>query len=476
MDSAALEVIREVKARISQRKLYTFNPYPWQREFFNAGIDNAERLLMAANGVGKTISGGFEVACHLTGEYPDWWQGRRFEGPVLVWVGSITNQTQRDYTQPILLGDDLGEGLGTGFIPKPLLISKPRIRQAGIGDVVDMFQVRHKSGGISRAVMKTYEQGWRMWQGAAPDVIWMDEQPDENAANEKPIFAEAQTRVFRSGGIILMTLTPLLGETDTITHFMNPQAPGIWWIGATWDDAPHLKEEDKARLEQTYPDYQRDTRTKGVPMMGEGRVFTVAEDDFKIPPRDIPDEWARIKGIDFGIAHPAAVADLAWDRDSDIIYVTRVWRRQGCDAAEHAQAINDVDPWVPVAWPHDGTNREKKGGERLKDAYVAHQVRMLGKSARYVNDKGGSQPVEPVILEVETRLIEGRFKVFSGCKEFFDEYRNYHRKDGRVVALKDDVLKAVFYGVMMRRYAMPRRRSLNARSHVPTQPTLSMRI
>src|SRR3990167_2237350 len=53
-------------------------PYPWQVEFHNAGKDNPERLLQAANRVGKTRTAAAEVAIHASGQYPSWWKGRRF--------------------------------------------------------------------------------------------------------------------------------------------------------------------------------------------------------------------------------------------------------------------------------------------------------------------------------------------------------------------------------------------------------------
>lgn len=465
----------EVARRIAQRRFTKYQPYEWQKKFHNGGKDNKHRLLMAANGVGKTFPGAWEVVAHLTGEYPDWYEGFRFHRPVKVWTGSISNQAQREFIQPYLFGADLGENFGTGFISRDRFVGKPKIRQAGMADVADIASIKHISGGVSTIALKTYEQGWRAWQGGAPDVLWGDEQPDENNANERGIWSEMQTRVFRSGGLLFMTLTPLLGETDMIRHFLYPKAKGIYWIGATWDDAPHLLEEEKERLRSTYMAHELEVRTKGVPMMGQGRVFSMLEDDIKVFDFEIPAWFARIKGIDFGIAHPAAVADIAWDRDKDIIYVTRIWREENRDTADHAAAINSDDPWVPVAWPHDGTNREKGSGRMLKTLYAEFQVRMLGRSACYRNDILGSQKVEPIVQEIEKRMIDGRFKVFASCKKFFEELRGYHRKDGMIVARRDDALKAVFYAVMMRRYATVKTTSGRRRQQT-SAPIASARI
>lgn len=476
-DSPERKLLALALKKIDQRKLKRYRPYPWQQDFHDQGRTNQQRLLMAANGVGKTLLGAAETAMHLTGQYPEWWRGRRFDKNVLIWVGSISNQTQRDYTQPGLFGPNLGEGLGTGFIPGECLVGKPKPRQAGIGDVVDIAYVRHVCGKDSIITMKTYEQGWRMWQGAAPDVVWLDEQPDETAKDERAIFSEVVTRIFRSSGIMYATLTPLLGETEMIRHFMTA-APGsgVWWRGATWDDAPHLKEADKEAAKAAYGEHEVDVRTQGVPMMGMGRVFSNLEADIKCTPRKIPDHWARLVGVDFGVNHPAAVAEIAWDRDEDIIYVIRTWRQRNADVPTHVEAIRGSEHWVPVAWPHDGLQRESsvdKGLKTLKNIYQEAGAKMLGMSARYKNDVGGGQPVEPIILQMQNRFRDGALRIFDTCTEFFDEYRSYHRdENGKVVALRDDVIKAAMYAIMMRRFAKPKTLRRVERPSAYTRPVL----
>src|SRR3990167_9760321 len=46
--------------------------------FFAAGAKFKERMLIAPNRVGKTEAGTFEMVCHLTKDYPKWWEGKRF--------------------------------------------------------------------------------------------------------------------------------------------------------------------------------------------------------------------------------------------------------------------------------------------------------------------------------------------------------------------------------------------------------------
>jgi len=453
------QLVKQFKSAIAANKLTTYRAYPWQKAFHEAGKDNPERMLMAANRVGKTQSAACEVAIHLTGEYPDWWEGRRFDFPVLCWTGSPTNETSKDIVQNELLGG-LGETLGTGWIPRGRLAGRPTTRQAGVKNVVDSFQVRHKSGGLSTCVLKTYEQGWQKWQGTAPHIVWMDEEPDDYK-----IFSESQTRILTSKGIVLVTFTPLLGMTELVEHFMTG-GPGIYLKGATWEDAPHLKKEDRERLASSYRDHEREARTKGIPMMGEGAVFPVSDESIRIDPIQIPTHWARIKGCDFGIDHPAAGVEIALDRDADVIYVIDCYKKAGETAPYHAAWFNkgqhsrNPGRTVPVAWPHDGMNREKSGGKTLADHYRDHGVNMLPKSARYnrlpgeTEAKGGPQPVEPIVDEMLERMMTGKLKVFSTCNDWFEEKRSYHRKDGKIVDRRDDILKATFYAVMSKRYAI----------------------
>jgi hypothetical protein len=74
------------------------------------------------------------------------------------------------------------------------------------------------------------------------------------------------------------------------------------------------------------------------------------------------------------------------------------------------------------------------------------------------------------VADLRDRMMTGRFKVFDHCSEWFEEFRQYHRKDGRIVKAHDDLLDATRYGVMMLRMArevrdgkIKRRRSRVAR-------------
>ena len=450
----------ELEAHIEHfAKILIFEPYPWQQEFYDMGTAFKKRMIMAANRVGKTYSAAFEVACHLTGLYPPWWNGYVFDGPIDVWTGSVTNEASRDIVQANLIGGS-DDKMGTGLIPLSC-IKKITNRQAGVSGVADYAVINHVSGGNSTVTFKTYDQGWRKWQGKSLDLIWLDEEPKATDKNEAMIWTEAQTRVLDKDGTILVTFTPLLGKTQLVRDFVEGK-PGTWYKNVTWDDAPHLDEKAKQDLAAAYPDYELEARTKGTPMLGSGRVFPFSEEQIKVSPYAIPEHYWHIAGIDFGIDHFAATAWIAFDPDSDTIVVYDVHKQRNESALHHADATKRRGDWIPVAWPHDGGHRDKGSGKQLKEFYKEKGVNMLPKSAHYRPQYGetprlGPQPQEPIIQEIYERIPTGRFRVFSNCTDFFEEYRSYHREDGKVVSREDDVLKAIFYAVMMKRFAMPRR-------------------
>ena len=77
---------------------------PKHKLFFESGASYNERIFMASNRSVKSISGAFETALHLTGDYPDWWTGKRFDHPVNVWACGSTARSTRDTCQKELIG------------------------------------------------------------------------------------------------------------------------------------------------------------------------------------------------------------------------------------------------------------------------------------------------------------------------------------------------------------------------------------
>ncbi len=105
---------------------------------------------------------------------------------------------------------------------------------------------------------------------------------------------------------------------------------------------------------------------------------------------------------------------------------------------------------IPVSWPHDGLVADRTSGTPIADLYRQHGAAMLPKRATFPD---GGNSVEAGIADMRDRMLTGRLKVFDHCADWFEEFRQYHRKDGRIVKAHDDLLDATRYGLMMLRHA-----------------------
>ena len=76
----------------------------------------------------------------------------------------------------------------------------------------------------------------------------------------------------------------------------------------------------------------------------------------------------------------------------------------------------------------------------------------------------GSVSVEACLMNMLDRMQTGRFKVLAHLHDWLEEFRLYHRKDGKVVKEGDDLMAATRYALMMLRYARTEtaRRKFNA--------------
>lgn len=221
LDAIRDRLTKDLERHKARNQLSRYLPYAKQLEFHQNGRTARERLLMAANRVGKTFCGAAEMAMHLTGRYPDWWLGRRFSGPIEAWAGSDTGETTRDTVQTNLIGPAAtASEWGTGAIPADAL--GRTTRRMGVADALDTVEVKHISGSSSLLGFKSYDQGRKKWQGTAKHVVWLDEEPPMD------IYMEALTRTttVQDGGVpdmglIYLTFTPLLGMSEVVRMFLH---------------------------------------------------------------------------------------------------------------------------------------------------------------------------------------------------------------------------------------------------------------
>lgn len=451
-DPAMLNSIKQrANEQLSYRELERYVPYGPQALFHASGKTFRERLLMASNQTGKTYSAAYEVTVHLTGRYPDWWEGKRFNKPISAWVIGLSSQAVRDTCQRLLLGR-LSQ-IGTGFIPKSDIVGSPTSTRA-VADAVDTVTVKHVSGGKSTLGFKSAEQGRDKLQGETLDLVWIDEEI------EMALYQEALTRLTATRGILLMTFTPLKGVSDVVSMFYPvPDTADRGITRMTIDDAGHIPPEDRQKIIDGYAPHERDARARGIPMLGTGKIYAVPESDLVKEAFPIPRHWAVIGGMDFGTRNFAAVK-LAHDRDTDIVYLTHAVHLK--DEPETTKQVAVLKRWgdCPWAWPHDGKQMQANSGGPLAAQYREAGLDMLHTWATHA--EGGGYTVEPGIQELLDRMQTGRFVAWPHLADFWDQFRNYHRaENGQPVKKHDHVMDALRIATMMLRFARPPGKGIN---------------
>lgn len=408
--------------------------YAKHTEFFELGATHRERLACAANRVGKTESiGGYELTLHLTGDYPEWWVGRRFDHPVRTWASGTTNQTVREILQRKFMGP-VGS-YGAGLIPSDAIVNVKPGR--GVADSIDTVYVKHKSGGVSEMVFKSYEQGRKAFEGTDQHVILLDEEPPLG------IYTECLLRTMTCDGLIMGTFTPLQGISDVVKLFLPDEGEEISVgsravVYATWDDVPHLSEKAKAELLKSIPAYQLDARTKGIPYLGAGAIYQIPEADITVADFEIPKYWPRAYALDVGWNRTAALWG-ARDLETDTVYLYSEYYRGQAEPIIHADGIKARGDWINGVVDPAARGRSQIDGRKLIELYKNTGL----------NLQEAQNSVESGIYAVWERFSAGKLKVFSSCKNFLSEYRLYRRdENGKIVKENDHLMDDVRYLVV----------------------------
>ena len=409
--------------------------YAKQLDFFRAGATHRERLFLSANRVGKTEGGLYELVLHLTGRYPSWWEGRRFAHPVRATVAGDTSKTVREIIQAKLLG--LWGNFGTGMLPKAALASyspKP-----GVPEAVEMVRVHHASGGQSFLTLKSFDQGRQAFQGTEQHVVLLDEEPPLG------VYTENLLRTMTTDGLLMLTFTPLLGLSETVLQFLpdgqlpdGPQTDSKYVVNAGWDDVPHLSAAQKTEFLAAIPPYQRDARSRGLPMLGSGVIFPVPEAEYLVEPFELPAHWRRVYGLDVGWNWTAA-AFGGYDAETDTWYIYAEYKRSQAEPSVHAAAIRAKGAWIPgVIDPAARGRGQRDGGQLLQD----------------YNDLGlmltpAQNAVEAGLYQLWERLSTGRLKIVTTCQEWRKECRLYRRDErGHIVKDHDHLMDATRYLIL----------------------------
>lgn len=403
-----------------QERLRTYKPYKKQFEFHNT--NSRERLLMAGNQVGKSQAGAAEWAMHLTGEYPDWWEGHRFDRSITVIAGSESYELTRDGIQRLMIGPPASEAeWGTGTVPARCIVRTTR--RMGVSNALDSVTIKHVSGGTSTLLLKAYEQGRGKWQANTVDGIWFDEEPPPD------VYFEGITRTNTTQGPITLTFTPLKGMSTVVKRYLSEESEDRSVITMTIEDAEHYTPEQRQKIIDSYPPHERDARTRGIPVMGSGLIYPINWQDIVERPFAIPDYWPRAYALDVGWNRTACLWG-AWDPADGACHLYAEYYKGQELPIVHAAAIKARGTWVKGVIDPAAQGRSQRDGQQLIADYRNHGL----------NLKPADNAVEAGIYDVWGLLSTGRLRAFSTLQNLHDEFVMYHRDENGKIVKKDDHL------------------------------------
>jgi phage terminase large subunit-like protein len=437
-----------------------FRPFDHQRKFFATGQYD-RRGILAANRVGKTVSTCYETAMHLTGLYPDWWNGYRFTTPITCMVAGEGWSQVALVLQNELLGTQdvkITENLGSGAIPRDCIVTDT-MRNDGANCIG--VEIRHKSGANSYLLFANYTQEVRQLQGFKLNLAVFDEQPPDD------FFSEVVTRTATTQGKVLCSFTPLKGLNGLVSKFWNKE-PGYEFIRVSWDDVPEyspwgepfLLKETRLQLERDYLPHEREARIAGKPVMGKGAVFQLnnwptyktGEYDFTRMPN-----IQRVIALDLGLVNDKTVISLMyWEPAERTAFLHKQIVVQGVEEAVPIQYINHLlRPEVfgcPIVLPADASTpgRYTMSSNSVRELFEQYELNVLPDPIMNPPDSQGRKTNHKSfgINQMRQMLEVGSLLVNENCTHFLSEAQNYFVDEKGRFSDPDDCIDSARYALL----------------------------
>lgn len=405
--------------------------YPKHMEAIAGTARSKVFSIFGGNRSGKTTLMMYIAMVWLTGKYPSWWNGKRFDKPIKMWVCGQTSTMVVSSLQKYLVGMDCRGGLINGDD-----ISDVHWSPSAVG-MASTIRVKHEPTGMySELIFKTYDMGWKRFQADTIDVSILDEEPPWQ------IFSESVTRTATTSGVVLVGFTALSGVTPLVAHLCpqfagndedDPEVVHRGHVFIGWDDIPY-SQFPKAERERTAAQYlpqERQARINGIPQHGRGLVYPVSESQFIYDPGEVfkktngvpPAHWPRICAIDPGGTPNGdgrtAALWCAHDPESDTLYAYSEHYQEFAPIPVHINAIAKRGNWIPILVDPAGASVIDGRGvfseyesclRQLNPSWAIHKAdkrKSLGRAALY------------------GRLQEGGFKVSQFMKNFLSEHRQH---------------------------------------------------
>jgi len=456
------ELLRQVQIEkvLASRKrndlLGDIDPNDRQREFINS--HHKECMLTGANQAGKSTALMMKFTYHMTGIYPSWYTGVRFEKPIQAALGGETAQSTRDLLVNRLLGPP--ENRGSGYFPEGTFSNEDVTKMAGgVANQIDYFRVKHhdpsgKVDGYSKAYVFSYSTGWRRLQGYSLDLVAIDEEP------ELMVYDELSARTNATGGHVDIAMTPLQGETELYLMFEDPEQEIKQLINYDINCATHMDEDQRLHLLKKYENNPlAEARLYGRPVASTGLVYNIPQHLLMVDDFQPPAAANYIIGID--LAHTVgkwSAVKMATDKMAGIHYVVQDFKAEDITVADFASRLLGMGAaTIPVAWPHDAMRQSSSGTvvSQLRD----FGVNVLPEAAHMVDKMTGTKSKAIMtIIEIALDMMAQGMLVFMerGAGELLAEMRRYRHKNGKIAPRQEDhCIDAMHKALMMLHLGRP---------------------
>lgn len=371
-------------------------------------------------------------------------------GPEQVYAVALTSNDSIRYHRPdfaVMLGD----------------LPHQWVNLTGVGESRVLITVP----GYSRPAVihfKSVDQKAKSFQGISLRWVWIDEEPTGH--DGKAVYGQCRARVMDQRGRIGISMVPMEGYTwvhDDLVRDRKDQAVHLYLDAL---DNPYLP---KDRAESHFggmDEAERAMRRYGRFRSRAGAVYPawkVGDGDrygmgHTCYPFEIPKDWMRFRGVDFGLSNATAVVWGALDPDDTLFIYREYYVPNGLSYPWHAERVRGVERGQTL---DEQFNLAGEPGEpdvietSWADPSAPGAIADFADAGIYCGPADNDRKTGISVVADRLRLRgdnQPRLKVFTTCVNLIREFGSYLRDpnkvDGDPIKRDDHTIDALRYLAM----------------------------
>ena len=290
-------------------------------------------------------------------------------------------------------------------------------------------------GVITSKAYRQFDQDPQTWEGSRIRAAVLDEQPNRHAN-----LTAAFSRLIDDRGKAMMPVTPLRGRVDWLYRDVVQAAPA--WLRVAelhGADNPHIPQDWRELMLAAVPVWQRASRDVGAFTQPEGAIYPFSRGVHVVEPIEIPVEWIRWVGIDWGVRNPHVVWAAEDPRGRLWAYRELALRRATPAPAVTGRRLIEYAQELEAGEPEGlGLTTVYRGADSA-EPWSINEAAEFGWWVNPIEKPAGSvvQGIELVeallsILDGMTlEPIEPRLFIFRTCPVLIEEMEGYRWADPR---------------------------------------------